>query len=175
MEETNVGQHELSWLLTDALGLFHFGRKYSAMILLLCAVDALARQADPDNDKVSERFEEFLKTQMRRPGRPQVWNIYVPKRDEILSFEYILYKYLRNPVVHEGARLELDHPSHYAVCLDWSNYPRGIQVDSDHKRVVLGGDLVLDILIDAVANGLKDALENRVRAIPSESSSDKHS
>jgi hypothetical protein len=154
--------HELSSLLTDALDLLRSGRKYSAMILLLCAVDALARQADPNNDKVGERFESFLRRQMRRPGHPQVWNISIPQREEVLSLEYILYKYLRNPVVHEGARLELNSSSHYAVCLDWSDYPRGILVDSDNKRLILGGDLVIDILVDAVANGLRDALQNRV-------------
>ena len=155
-------EHELSWLLTDALDLLRFGRKYSAMILLLSAVDALARQAGPNTEKVGQRFESFLRRQMRRPGRPQVWNISIPQRHEVLSFEYILYKYLRNPVMHEGARLELNHPSQYAVCLDWSDYPRGVHFDSDNKSVIIGGDLVLDILVDPVANGLKDALKNRV-------------
>jgi len=105
---------------------------------------------------VRERFEAFLKSQMRRPGRPQVHNIFVPERNELLTFEYILYKYLRNPVVHEGARLELDSPKGYAVQIDWTRLSRGIKVDGENKRVILGGDLIIDILLDATVNGLKE-------------------
>jgi len=86
--------HDLSWMLRDAIGLMNFQRYYSAMLLLLCAVDALAARHFPKKG-VRERFEEFLKTHMRRPGRPQIHNIYVPPRDDLLTFEYILYKYLR--------------------------------------------------------------------------------
>lgn len=93
---------------------------------------------------------------MRRPGRPQVWNIYVPDRGELLSFEYIIYKYIRNPVVHEGARLELDHPSDYTVRIDWKDLRRGIKVDGDSNQVILGGDLIIDILVDAVIVGMQN-------------------
>ena len=106
--------------------------------------------------KVGERFRSFLESKMRRPGRPQVWNIFVPRRNELLPFEYILYKYLRNPVVHEGAILELDHPIGYDVQMDWKEIPRGIRVDNNEQRVVLGGELVLEILFDAVIEGMRD-------------------
>jgi hypothetical protein len=45
----------------------------------------------------------------------------------------------RNPIVHEGAALELDHPEGYAFQIDWDALPLGIEVDSDHSRVILGG------------------------------------
>ncbi|MHC4214115.1 MAG: hypothetical protein ACYSWP_12150 [Planctomycetota bacterium] len=126
--------------------------------MLLCAVDALAARAYP-KEKVRERFQAFLESKMRRPGRPQIWNIYVPPRNELLPFEYILYKYLRNPVVHEGARLELDHPNNYSVKIDWHEIPKGIKVDSDNRRVVLGGELIIELLIDAVVDGMRQATE----------------
>jgi len=148
-------EHDLSWMLSDAIVLLNSQRRYSAILLLLCTVDALAARRFPKK-RVGERFEEFLKTQMRRPGKPQIHNIFVPSRGEPLTFEYILYKYLRNPVVHEGAQLELDDPKDYVVQIDWSDLRQGLKVDRDNNRVILGGELILDILLDAVSNGLKE-------------------
>ena len=148
-------QNDLSWMLSDTAHLLRDNRPYGALLLLLCAVDALASQSFPTLG-VRERFEEYLKTKMRRTGRPQVHNIFVPPRNELLTFEYILYKYLRNPVVHEGARLELDHPCGYAVQIDWDKLSCGLKVDSEHNRVIIGGELIIDILIDAVTDGLKE-------------------
>ena len=143
-------------MLTDAVDLLRLGKRYSAMLILLCAVDALAKRTI-SKGQVGERFEEFLKSKMRREGRPQVWNIFLPSQNQLLTFEYILYKYLRNPLVHEGARLELGHPSGYDVQIDWHDLSRGIKVDSENNRLILGGELIIDILYDAVNEGLKDA------------------
>ena len=151
----DIESHELHWMLADAMALSQLGRKYGAILLLLCAVDALSARAFPDKKTVRDRFQTYLKSKMRRPGRPQVWNIYVPPRNELLPFEYILYKYLRNPFVHEGARLALDHPRDYAVRIDWKEIPSGIKVDSDNSQVILGGELVFDILADAVIESLR--------------------
>jgi hypothetical protein len=147
--------HDLSWMLSDALSLLHLQRKYSAILILLCAVDAIAARRLPNKD-VRGRFEEFLRIQMRRPGRAQIHNIFVPSQEKLLTFEYILYKYLRNPFVHEGALLELDSPNNYAVQIDWTELPRGVKVDSDNNRIILGGEMIIDILLDAVSNGLKE-------------------
>lgn len=155
-EHGNAAAHELSWMLSDALDLLSQKRRYSALLILLCAVDALARRRFPKTTRVKQRFEEFLKSKMRRPGRPQLWNIFVPQRNELLAFEHLFYKYLRNPMVHEGARMELDHPKGYAVQIDWHDLPRGVKVDGVNNRVVLGGELILNILIDAVSEGLKE-------------------
>ncbi len=153
--EIKLPHNDVGWMLQDAVGLLNFQRKYSAMLLLLCAVDALARQHFPNEKKVGVRFEDFLKKQMRRPGRSQVHNIQVPNTGEILPFEQILYKFLRNPLVHEGDQLELDNKTGYAVQIDWNKLSHGIHVDSDNNRLILGGELVLGILLDAVSNGLK--------------------
>jgi len=151
-----IENHELHWMLSDAIALIQLERKYGAILLLLCAVDALSARAFPEKG-VRKRFQTYLESKMRRQGRPKVLNIYVPPRNELLPFEYILYKYLRNPVVHEGAQLLLDHPGGYAVRIDWSDIPRGIKVDSDNSKVIIGGELILDILSDAVIEGLQGA------------------
>jgi hypothetical protein len=41
-----------------------------------------------------------------------------------------------------------------AVCLDWDSIPLGISVDSDGNRVVLGGELVVSVLSDALRHEL---------------------
>lgn len=87
---------------------------------------------------------------MRRPGRAQIHNIHVPKFDRLYSFEYIIYKFLRCPLVHEGAKLEAHDPGEFAVCLDWEAIPLGVKVDAANNRVVLGGELVLNLLSDAI-------------------------
>lgn len=146
---------DFSWLLEDAKMLYQLGRKHSAILLLVCAVDALARNNDPTNKNVGERFEAFLKSKMRRPGRAQIHNILVPKSGRPFSFEYIIYKFLRCPLVHEGARLEAADPTEFAVCLDWETIPHGVKVDNANDRVILGGELVFDLLADAVQHELE--------------------
>lgn len=65
-----MNNNDLKWILDDAIELYKMNRKYSSILLLLCAVDALAKRNEPDNEKVGERFENFLKKKMRREGRP---------------------------------------------------------------------------------------------------------
>jgi hypothetical protein len=44
--------------------------------------------------------------------------------------------------------------------MDWREIPRGIKVDRDNNQVILGGELVLDILADAVVEGLREARQD---------------
>jgi len=106
-----IHDHEIAWMFTDAVGLYHLGRKYSSMLLLLCAVDALARIFDPGKDNVGERFRNFLRDRLPAHTRVQNFNIRVPQRDDTFCIEYILYRYLRNPMVHEGAHLDVTEPA----------------------------------------------------------------
>ena len=155
----NTKNYDLQWLFKDAVFLYQMNRKDSAILLLLCTVDALARRANPGNVKVGERFEKFLHSKMRRKGRPQIHNIEVPQKNKMYTFEFLIYKFLRNPIIHEGARLEINHQDDYAVCIDWKNIPNGLKVDSKNKKVILGGELVFNILADAV----QDEISNRYR------------
>jgi hypothetical protein len=148
-------RNDISWLLEDALFLHRSGKKYGAILLLVCAVDALARQVDPTNTNNADRFEKFLRSKMRRADRPQIHNIHVPKLNRLFSFEYIIYKFLRCPLVHEGSWLEASDPDEFPVCLDWDTIPHGVKVDSENNRVILGGELVMNLLADAVHHELQ--------------------
>ena len=152
--ETNKIVHDLKWLFDDAITLYQMNRKFSAILLLLCAIDALAKRQEPGNKNVGERFENFLRNKMRREGRSQIHNIYVPQKDKLYTFEFLIYKFLRNPIIHEGAQLELDSQDNYTVCIDWDDLPNGVKVDSENNRVILGGELVFNILADAAYEGL---------------------
>jgi hypothetical protein len=46
-----INNHNLKWLLDDATKLYDMNRKDSSILLLLCAVDALAKLDDPNNKK----------------------------------------------------------------------------------------------------------------------------
>ena len=156
-----IHDHELSWLFTDAVGLYHLGRKYSSLLLLLCAVDALAKAADPAKENVGERFQAFLKERLPKHTRVENFNIRVPKRDAVFRLEYILYKYLRNPVVHEGAHLDVTVEGTFAVFIDWAPAAPSVHVDNEKNRVVLGGDWTVDVLGSVIKDALVEALTNR--------------
>lgn len=156
--QIDVASHEFSWLFTDAVELWHLGRKYSALLLLLCAVDALAKEVDPSNKYVGKRFRAYLKDRLPRHTQVENFNIRVPKRDDTFRLEYILYKYLRNPVVHEGAHLDVASPASFAVCLDWSDGAPSVKVANDNGRVVLGGVWIMDVLAGVVRDELAEAL-----------------
>jgi hypothetical protein len=141
-------------LYDDAMFLYCDGRRQSAILLLLCAVDSLAKNRLPGETSNAERFEQFLRSKMRRPGRAQVHNIEVPRFKKLFTFEYIIYKFLRCPLVHEGANLVANDHEECPVVLDWDAIPRGIQVDSENDRVVLGGELAWMILVDAIQDEL---------------------
>jgi hypothetical protein len=160
-QPVRIHDHELSWMFTDAVGLYHLGRKYTSLLLLLCAVDALARAADPANDNVGERFQGFLRDRLPKHTHVENFNIRVPQRDEMFRLEYILYKYLRNPVVHEGAHLDVTAPAKFAVYIDWAWGAPSVHVDNDNNRVVLGGDWTLDILGGVVQDALVEESSKR--------------
>lgn len=129
-------------------------RTLSAVLLLLCAVDSLARDANPSNMKSPERFENFLRSKMRRPGVPQVWNIAVPRLEKSFSFEYIISKFLRCPLVHEGNQL-VAVDQECPVVLDLDEIPNGLKVDASNDRLVTGGELAFRILSDSICHELE--------------------
>jgi hypothetical protein len=74
---------------------------------------------------------------MRRPGRPQIHNIEVPKQKKLYAFEHIIYKFIRCPFVHEGEQLKALE-NDYEVCIDWQIIPNGIKIDQEKNKVILG-------------------------------------
>lgn len=151
MASTSV-PNDPAWLLEDAIELYRIGRKRGSILLLACAVDALAQRRNPQNSNNRERYVNFLKEKMRRPGRAQIHNQWVPRLGRALEFEFLFYKFLRCPLVHEGSTLEAAAPDVY-VCLDWEN-PWQINTDHSSNVVFLGGEFAFDVLSDAVAHEL---------------------
>jgi len=145
-QTSDLKDHELWWMFSDAVGLFHLGRRYSSMLLLLCAVDALAKRSKPTIEKVGDRFRELLKEKLPKYTRVDNFNIHVPQHGDYMRLEAILYKYLRNPMVHEGAHLDVEDSSGFAVCIDWSHRAPSVRVDQVERAVVLGGEWIVDVL-----------------------------
>jgi len=161
-QSADFEKHELSWMLNDAIALFHGGRKYSSLLLLLCAVDALATRELPTIAKVGDRFRAFLKSRLPKHTRIENFNIHVPQHGDLMRLEEILYKFLRNPMVHEGARLAIGDASGYAVAVDWNSDAPAVRICPNELLAILGGGWVVDCLGGVVMDTLGDlAASNR--------------
>lgn len=147
-------KHELSWLLRDAVGLAHLGHRFSALLLLLCGIDAFAVRRYPRLGP-GPRFKRFLKEQL--PSHTHIENFWirVPTTDKKLRVEEILYKYLRNPMVHEGAHLDVEKPKNFAVYLDWKEGAPTVKVDNDSNRVILSGMWVIEMLARVIIGAIR--------------------
>jgi hypothetical protein len=149
----DVRDHELGWMFTDATGLFQLCRFNSCLLIILCAVDACARRRQPSAG-VRERFESFLRDRLPAFTRVTNFNIMIPQHGEFMRLEEILYRLLRNGIVHEGASFSVDHPSQYSVSLDWKSKATTVRVSQQEKLVVINGQW----LVDAVAGVVRQAL-----------------
>jgi len=147
-----IKEHQLYWLFSDSIGLFNFGRRYSCLLLLLCAIDALAKRKFPQLG-VKERFTKHLKENLPKQTRVENFNIRIPKKNCMLRLEEVLYQYLRNPMVHEGASLDIKTTTGAHVVLYWGSDKRYVKVDDD--TVTLGGNGVILVLFGVVHDGIK--------------------
>jgi hypothetical protein len=113
----------------DAVCLWKNGRKHGALLCLLVAVAATARKRYPEPPKgvkgVDEEakkkqveiranpgefvkgdrvaFETFILDEMLTlTGGKLMWNVKFWFRGELTAYETILYKFMRNPLVHEA-------------------------------------------------------------------------
>jgi len=77
--------------------------------------------------------------------------------------EELLYKYLRNPMVHEGAHLDVEKPKNFAVYLDWKEGAPTVNVDNDSNRVILSGIWVIEMLARVVIDAIRADLTNASR------------
>ena len=152
-----MDDHELSWLLRDAIGLSHLGRRCGALLLLLCGVDAFAQRTYPGLTQ-RRRFEKFLREKLPPHTRIENFSINIPKTQQTLRIEEIFYKYLHNPMIHEGAHLDIGKPHNFAVYLDWNDGAVTVNVDNDADQVILSGRWIVEVLanviIDAITNDL---------------------
>lgn len=147
-------------LLEDAALLYANKRLPSALLLLLCAVDALAPRVT-GHGRVGERYISFLKRCLNDYAGPleatrvmvpdvctlefspgsnvHLENVKVPKTGEMLDFAHIIYTYMRNPIVHEGQTLDVRGDGVDAhVRLDFNDDRLVSRVDEDSETVVIG-------------------------------------
>lgn len=74
---------------------------------------------------------------------------------DLIPIEKVLWKYCRNPIVHEGSRLAVDGDTD--VTLDWSAPPTSLKlkVDQEAKNViVISAPFLLNVLYRIVAKHL---------------------
>ncbi len=151
---------DLRWMLTDAKWLYHLGSKRGCLLMLLCAVDALARRAHPQlsgRGNVAKRFCRYLRKHLvTYPLITSEFTVDVPGKGG-LKLEDVLYKYLRGALVHEGSKLSLDESPEQPVVIDWQD-PRVILNGSHQGKLVLGGDWI----INAVERMVEAAIEGRL-------------
>lgn len=78
-------------------------------------------------------------------------------QEGMISIEQVLWKYCRNPIIHEGSRLAVDGDT--AVTLDWSvpQTSLSLKVDQEAKNViVISAPFLLNLLYKIVAKHLAD-------------------
>ena len=145
---------DLFWLFHDAFGLFHLERKPAALLLLLCAVDALAARALPEvPERDGERFKRYLGERLPKYAKAAHFDVRVRGQNQTLRIEAVLHNYLRNPVVHEGLRLDMEKVSGVAVHIDWADEARYLRWSDREGRLIIGADWLVDI----VGGVVKDA------------------
>lgn len=74
---------------------------------------------------------------------------------DMITLEEVLWKYCRNPIVHEGSRLAVDGDT--SVTLDWSipESTLSLKVDHDAKNlIVIGAPYLLSLLYRVVVKNL---------------------
>lgn len=82
--------------LEDAELLWKNGRREGALLCVLVAISATARQRFPNAAGDRDAFETFMKT-------THGWTIGIEYRGGTVDMDHLLYKWLRCELVHNGA------------------------------------------------------------------------
>ena len=143
-------------LLEDAKLLHSHGRLSSTLLLLLCAVDALAPR-NAGHGRVGKRYIAFLKDRLMNYPGPGVRlaEVQVPKTGERLHFAHIIYTYMRNPLVHEGRTLDVRADGLVAhVVLDFEDTSLVCRSDDPSDRVIVGAHWLIGRLFTILEHEL---------------------
>ncbi|MDK1031996.1 MAG: hypothetical protein QGD94_08330 [Planctomycetia bacterium] len=133
-------------------------------MLLLCAVDALARleyrdSKHPDfrhSGGVGKRFREYLKNAIF-PAliKCATMKFQLPGSDKYIEFENILYKYFRCELVHKAANLDILHPTDQVIVIDWGDHSNLMVGMREAKgKIVIGGNFLLELIVRVVESGI---------------------
>lgn len=99
-----------------------------------------------DFDGDTERWREALDAHLEEMQK------------DLIPIELVLWRYCRNPIVHEGARLAVDGDA--VVTLDWTVPPTSLtlKVDQEAKNViVISAQFLLYLLYQIVAKHLSES------------------
>lgn len=157
-EIDNAGRN-VRRLLKDAALLYKHERLPSTLLLLLCAVDALAPRI-AGYERVRERYIQFLTDRLHNYPGPGVKleKVQIPKTGEMLDFAHIIYTYMRNPIVHEGQTLDVRTGSLIAhVVLDFQDKRLVSRIDDARDRIIVGGDWLIGRLFTILNHELDKA------------------
>ena len=146
-------------LLADAALLRQHHRLPTALLLLLCLVDALAPRP-AGHGRVGERFIAFLDDALIKYSDTGVnlMKVEIPETGELLSFGHILYTYMRNPLVHSGESLDVrSHRLVAHVVLDFEDERLICRSDNPSGRVIIGAKWLIDRLFTILDCVLKNA------------------
>ena len=164
-QPTDPANADLFWMFHDAFGLFHLGKKPTALLLLLCAVNALAERAYSQVEaQAGEKFRRFLGERLPKYTKAASFDVRIRGQGELLRVEAVLYEFLRNPTVDGGFRFDMEKVSNVAVNIDWADDARYLRWGDREGRLVIGGDW----LVDVVGGVVKEATSVQGAADPQE-------
>jgi len=154
---------EVSWLLYDAKWMAAIGGRESALLLLLCAADGLAKAKYPEHKYpeygrrggIGKRFMRYVSEMVF----PKIivcksLQIQVMGAKDYVPFEKVLWQYLRGEMVHRGSRVAVGEGTQQ-VLVDWKEDSRLIIGRHGDERVAMvGGNWVLEVLFRLVESGV---------------------
>ncbi len=137
----------IRWLYEDAVFLDKNGRKKGALCLLLCLVDALAKQNRPSSEGNRLRYTTYLKDKMKSIGLDNSYRI--EEKNKLIHISDIVYEYFRCNFVHEGDSRELDS---YEIQIEYDQ-PKGFKlggnvlIDRVNEKIIFKSDWLIEILL----------------------------
>ena len=146
-----VGLHrDAEFLMSDR-------RYHGALLLLLCVVDGLARDKYPSipRNENKKRYCKYLRWIFAKDVWPDVWFNLVDPAGKC-RMEEILYTFLRNPVVHEGATLDVAGDKEEPVRIDWES--KGALMDAREGVLVFNAQKLVAFVKEVVFRGVGEGM-----------------
>jgi hypothetical protein len=137
----------LQWMRDDALLLKTNGRLQGCLVLLLCLVDAQAKERCSSHSGNRLRYCSYLKTRLAEIGHDESYRI--EEKNKLIHLSEIIYEYFRCFLVHEGNTR--DDPS-YEIQLKYVPNPKsafgaGILIDRPNEQIVIQSEWLIELLL----------------------------
>ena len=127
------------WLYEDALFLRDHGRLRGCLCLLLCEIDRLSKEDNPNNfTRNGERYKDFLN---RNFEKVNLANHKLANGRNLSSISEIYYKEFRCYLVHEGN--SRDNP-HDTIEINYRSSKRIFRFDEDNVSNLAGWSTTFD-------------------------------